>query len=223
MKIDEWKAHIHKAVDNSMKNISKCSSEILAMEGMTGTKTRHLYNNLLDCSGARYLEVGVFTGSSLCSALYKNSLEYAYAVDNWSQFGGPKKEFLANLKRFKGKNHVVFLESDFLDLDVELLPTFNIYLFDGGHDYKDHVDALSHVKQCLEDVFLYIVDDWNWRTVRGATYFAIEQCDYTILHGVEVRTTSDDSHPSGTDCTDHYWNGCCIFLLQKKNLSEESH
>jgi hypothetical protein len=215
MNIDDWKIHINRCVENSMKSISKCSPEILVMDGMTGKKTRHLYNNLLDVSGARYLEVGVYTGSSLCSALYKNKVEYAYAVDNWSQFGGPKQEFLRNLKQFKGSNHVVFLESDFMKLDVELLPKFNIYMFDGGHEFQDHVNALSHVRDCLDDVFIYIVDDWNWKTVRNATFVAIDQCRYKILHGVEIKTTADDSHPSGSDCTDYYWNGCCVFLLQK--------
>ncbi len=215
MKISDTIAHIQQAFENAQKGISKCSPELLAMDGMTGKKTKHLYNNLLDMPDARYLEIGVWLGSSTCSALYKNNVTYACAVDNWSEYGGPKAQFQANLERFQITDKVKFLEADFMKLDVSALPKFNIYLFDGGHEYEDHVMALFHMLDCLDDIFIFIVDDWNWRNVRGATQFAIEQCGCKILHGIEVRMTTDDMATDPEIAKEEFWNGVCILLLQK--------
>lgn len=215
MTAEDYKFVIHKAFENAEKGISKCSEDILKMDGMTGKRTRHLYNNLLNIPNARYLEVGVYTGSSLCACIYNNSIKYAYAIDNWSQFGGPKQQFLENIEKFKGQTPVTFIESDFEKVDCSKLPKFNVYLFDGGHSFQDHMNALIIPMECLDDIFIYIVDDWNWITVRKATLSAIENCQYKILHGVELKTTPDDSHPSGELCTEYYWNGVCVFLLQK--------
>lgn len=215
MSLEDYKLLIQKAFENAEKGISKCSEDILKMDGMTGKRTRHLYNNLLNMPDARYLEVGVYTGSSLCSFIYKNDVKYAYAIDNWTQFGGPKTLFLEYLQKFKGETPVTFIESDFEKVDYSKLPKFNVYLFDGGHEFKDHVNALTIPRDCLDDIFIYIVDDWNWITVRNATFSAIQTCNYKILHGVELKTTPDDSHPAGELCTEYYWNGVCVFLLQK--------
>jgi precorrin-6B methylase 2 len=217
MNIDQYKAHIERAFEKAQQGISKCSPELLAMDGMTGKKTRHLYNNLLDMSGARYLEIGIWLGSSTCSAVYKNNVTYAYAIDNWSEYGGPKQQFQDNLERFGCTDKVKFIEHDFMKLDVSTFPKFNIYLFDGGHEYEDHVMALWHMMDCLEDVFLFIVDDWNWRNVRAATKFAIEQCDLTILHGLEIRMTTDDTDTPSHIAKEEFWNGVCVLLLQKKS------
>lgn len=219
MNIEDYKRHILQAFIDANARKSKCSPEILGMDGMTGKKTRHLYNNLGNMPDARYLEVGVYTGSSLCSIIYGNSLQYAYGIDNWSQFDGPKQAFLDNIETFKGSTPVSFLESDFLLVDPKTLPKFNIYLFDGGHEYKDHYNALTQFVDCLDDIFIFIVDDWNWYTVRSATIAALQNCGYTILYYIEMKTTSDNSHPEGEKCTEEYWNGVCVFLLQKPQRS----
>ena len=42
---------------------------------------------------ARYLEIGTWKGSSICSAMCNNKMT-CVAIDNRSEFGGTKKEFL---------------------------------------------------------------------------------------------------------------------------------
>ena len=52
------------------KTDSKINEEIIKLEGMTGTKTRHFYNNLLSSiENPVYLEIGTWKGSSLCAAM----------------------------------------------------------------------------------------------------------------------------------------------------------
>ena len=97
--------HTEKAIYNATENNSKLTDNILEMEGMSGHKTRHLYNNICNLPGAKYLEVGTWKGSSLISSLYNNNLEYSYCVDNWSEFndnkwGNPENEFRENIKLY---------------------------------------------------------------------------------------------------------------------------
>ena len=66
--------HVNLSVENSNNNISKLTSEILSMDGMTGIKTRHLYNNICSLDGANYLEIGTWMGSSFISAFYENNI-----------------------------------------------------------------------------------------------------------------------------------------------------
>jgi len=72
------------------------------MEGMSSTKTRHFYNNLLQMTDARYLEIGTYKGSSVCSAMFNNRAK-VICIDNWSEFGGPRSEFLINFKKYQGQ------------------------------------------------------------------------------------------------------------------------
>ena len=119
---------VEKAFKNAENNISKITNDIINMEGMSGKKTRHFYNNLLNTEDARYLEIGTWKGSSVCSAMCNNKAK-VICIDNWSEFGGPKNEFLINFEKFKGKNDATFIENDCYKVDVSILPNFNIYMY----------------------------------------------------------------------------------------------
>ena len=49
-------------------------------------------------------------------------------IDNWSEFGGPKDEFLTHFEKYKGNNDAHFIESDCFQVDVSHLPTFTILI-----------------------------------------------------------------------------------------------
>src|SRR5437868_2345370 len=69
-------------------------SGIYAVEGMSGLKYRYFINRLVgSVPDARYLEIGSWAGSTLCAAIHGNTVT-AVAVDDWSQFGGPKEHFI---------------------------------------------------------------------------------------------------------------------------------
>jgi len=211
MSVSNLEKHIRNAFDNAEKEISKVSYEILTMEGMTGKKTRHFYNNLLNIEDARYLEIGVWKGSSICSAIYKNKIK-AVCIDNWNEFSGPKDEFIKNINKYRGINDVTFIEQDCFTVDVSKLPKFNIYMYDGCHLKESHYKALVHYYNCLDDIFIYIVDDWNWKDVRDGTFDAIKDLNLKLLYSIDNRTTNDDTHPT----YQHMWhNGIYIAILQK--------
>ena len=53
--MDKYKTLIETSFQNAENNISKITNDIINMEGMSGTKTRHFYNNLLNTEDSSYL------------------------------------------------------------------------------------------------------------------------------------------------------------------------
>ena len=204
-----------KRCKNTENNISKITNDIINMEGMSGTKTRHFYNNLLNTEDARYLEIGTWKGSSVCSAMCGNKAK-VICIDNWSEFGGPKSEFLVNFEKFKGENEATFIENDCYKVDVSTLPKFNIYMYDGNHTKENHYNALLHYYNCLDDVFIFIVDDWNWKDVRDGTINSIQKLNLKVLYEKEIKTTNNDTHPEWGSPEQKEWhNGIYVAILQK--------
>jgi hypothetical protein len=199
---------INNAFENAEINVSKIISDIINIDGMSGIKTRHFYNNLLNFEDARYLEIGTWKGSSVCSAMYENNAKVV-CIDNWSEFNGPKNVFLENFNKYKGNNDAQFIESDSFKVDVSTLPKFNIYLYDGDHSDKSHYNALIHFYNCLDNTFIFVVDDWNWINVRTQTYKSIDDLKLKILFQKEIII------PHVTKET--WWNGIFVAILQKQN------
>jgi len=213
--LPQLKIHIDNAFINAEKGISKITEHILTMDGMSGRKTRHFYNNLLNIEDARYLEIGVWKGSSVCAAMCENKATVV-AIDNWSEFYGPKGEFLQNFTRYIGNNSAYFIEDDCFKVDITQLPRFNIYMYDGEHSADSHYKALVHYYECLDDTFIFIVDDWNWPQVRSGTLDSFKQLNLSVLYEREIRTTNDDTHPIHGSPEQLAWhNGIYVAILQK--------
>jgi hypothetical protein len=177
---------------------SKLPDWIMSLDGMSGRRTRHFYNNI--CSiGGNYLEVGCWKGSSTCSSIYGNKLN-SFVVDSWGEFGDVSKEFFENIKRTKEK--INFIYSDAFEVDLSDIPKIDIYLYDGGHSASDHKKALTYYKPVLADTFIYIVDDWAWKDVQAGTYKALE--NFNIIYKREIITENSPE----------WWNGIGVFLLE---------
>jgi hypothetical protein len=207
-------AHVASAFEKAESGISKISQPILDIEGMSGIKTRHFYNNVLNMPDARYLEIGTWKGSSVCAAMYDNDATVV-CIDNWSEFGGPKAAFLENFESFKGRNVASFIEKDCFTVDTSTLPKFNIYMYDGNHTHESHFRALKHYYDCLDDVFIFMVDDWNGAEVREGTTKSIRELGLSVLYEKEVRLTQDNSHTPIAEARQTWWNGIYVAILQK--------
>ena len=189
---------------------------VLNMEGMSGRKCRFFLNNLIRLlPDPRYLEVGSWQGSTLCSAINGNTVR-ATAIDNWSEFGGPRDAFFANVSTFKSPTaDLRVIENDFRSVDYSSIGKCNVFLFDGPHSLQDQYDGVLLALPALDSQFVLIVDDWNWRQVRTATLGAIVKLDLSLLYGLEIRTTLDDTHAEQVRQYSDWHNGCFISVLQK--------
>lgn len=206
--------HVENCLNLTDNYKSKVVSEILNMNGMSGKKTRHFYNNICSMEDARYLEIGTWRGSSICSAMCNNNIT-CVAIDNWSEFGGPKHDFLRNFNKFKGKNNATFIEKNCWDVDVSTLGKFNIYMYDGNHTETSHFQALNHYLPCLDNEFIYLIDDWNWDYVRNGTMKSIKDNHCQVLYEKCIRTTHDNSHAKPSRKNSDWHNGIAIFVLKK--------
>jgi len=200
--------HIEWALAQAYLSESKIDERILEMPGMSGSKTRHFYNNICSMDDARYLEIGAWKGSSLCSAMYDNEMT-CVAIDNWSE--SPFEDFLQNFNRFKGGNNASFIEKNCWDVDASTIGKFNIYMYDACHTEESHHKALSHYFSCLDDEFIYLVDDWNVKEIQDGTLSSIKDNKLEVLYQKEIFS------PGNNHIYPFDWhNGISIFVLKKQ-------
>lgn len=208
--------HLEACFNRAEAKQSKLTQEVHEIQGMTGEKTRHLYNNLLSMKDIRYLEIGTWCGSSSCSAMYKNSADVVL-IDNFSGFGSPREQCMANIEKLKGINRVTFIDADCFSIDISQFKLrFNVFLADGDHSEESHFKYINYYLPVLEDVFILVVDDWNWLPVREGTYRGIETNNLNVLWKKEIRLTQDNAYTySQEEASTTYWNGVSAFLLKK--------
>lgn len=216
--------YVKKAFDESLNNESKLPSWILTLDGMSGRKYRQFINNLISkISDCKYFEIGSWKGSTLCSASYSNNLK-CYAIDNWSQFEGPKEEFQNNIKRCIEESSEIsqidfeFNEIDYTSVNYTKIGKYNVYFYDGPHEYEDQYNALSMCLDCLENEFIFICDDWNWDWVREATEKSINDLDLEVLYANEITTSESDGRFQNSD----WHNGYFISVCRKKKNTESN-
>ncbi|MGH6979915.1 MAG: class I SAM-dependent methyltransferase [Stellaceae bacterium] len=192
------------------------SQRVLNLEGMSGRRYRALINRLIGAlESAAYLEIGIWAGSTLCSAIADNKVT-AVGIDNWSKFGGPRERFFRTLRRFQGPDsRVTIIERDFHDVDFSVIGRFNVYLFDGPHGEEDQYDGVVIAQPALAKDFVLIVDDWNRPRVRRGTQRAIESLGLRVNYAVELRTTLDDNDTPVAHETSDWHNGYFLASLSK--------
>jgi hypothetical protein len=206
--------HVKASLEAAEYNFSKLSKEIIYLQGASGIKTRHFFNNLLQMNMAKYLEIGVGNGSLTSAAMYNNTAKI-FCIDNWSECS--RESFMENYKKFKGSNYTKIFDESYQSVDTTKLSKFNILLYDATLDYNDIYGALPHFINCMEDVFVYIVDDINWRYIHAAAKKSIEDLKLTILFEKEIYLTEDETHTPMQLARESWWNGLYVVVLKKPN------
>ena len=75
---------VKSALHDALSDRTMLSDALLQMPGMSGRRYRIFINSLIGAlvPDARYLEVGIWQGSTLCSAIAGHPAK-AIAIDNW--------------------------------------------------------------------------------------------------------------------------------------------
>jgi hypothetical protein len=181
---------------------SKLNEKALNLEGMSNQKVRDLLNKACSYENTSYLEIGVYKGSTFYSALYKNSLKYAVAIDNFSQFDSNEDLFLSTIADLEVP--YTFFNTPSFSTDLSIFKhKINTYFYDGDHSYENQEKALTYFYDIFEDNFIYICDDYDWEIVQKGTHSGIKKANLKI---VEEYTLSR---------SDNYWNGIYIAELSK--------
>ena len=207
--------HAKISFENAEKSQSKLTNEILNLSGMSGKKTRHLYNNIGNLPGATYFEIGTYTGSTLISALYENDI-HAFGMDNFSEFGGPKEKCLFNLNTYVPNQSWTLIEKNFYKWTEQYrleynVPPIDIFMYDGMHTKECQYDGIVNMFPYFSDNFILIVDDWLYEdTVVKPTYKALKKIGVKIHYEKTLVTNENEG-----DGKETYWNGFGLFVCSK--------
>lgn len=215
---DIFVAHLESAFVLAQQNHSKITSTLSQMDGLSGVKTRHFYNNLCSINGVRNLQISSWSPSLICSALCGNNQNLMLTcIGNFKgcdmRF---KMEFESQFNKFKGNVNANLIDTDYFKLDTAALGKFNIFVYDGNdHSIEAHVSALTHYYSVLDDIFIYVVENWNWASVREGTFKAFNDLKLNVVWGRDIRLTVDNTHTPIKMARDTWWNGIGAFVLQK--------
>lgn len=189
---------------------TKLNDKAFNLEGMSSRNVRNLLNKCIESiDNVNYLEIGVWKGSTLYSALYGNNPSYALAIDKFCSFGGRSvKQYFENNLADVGVPFD-FIDQDCFEVDLSKINhKFNVYFYDGEHYEKDQEMALTYYYDVLDDTFLYICDDYNEPHVQKGTDQGIEKTGLKILDQRKLFSKHNGD-------TSSWWNGILLAVLQK--------
>lgn len=221
-KVNLYISRVEEALKKANAYDYKLNVRDLQLPGMSGIKTRIFFNGLV-FKDTRYLEIGVWQGSTFISALVNNDWELAVAIDNFSEFEGAEEIFIGNCQHHvldfspeeaEGKKFY-FLNIDCFKLTNDhktVLRDMNLYFYDGGHSYNDQFDAIAMFKDIVAEKFILIVDDWNWDPVKQGTRDAIKKMGYKTHKEWELL----NPNPEKQDDFLNWWNGLYVAVLEKQ-------
>lgn len=211
MNLEKLIQHTEQSIFDSLNHKSKISDDVIALDGMSSVKCRHLLNNLGSLENINYLEVGSWKGSTAISTLYQNNISDYTIIENWKICDDDiQKSLFNNFQNILGHAPNIIEEDCFsfnpLDRGIK---DVNVYFYDGEHEEIDQYLAIAHYYDSLADNFILIVDDTNYPPVLQGTFRAIAEKNLKIqYHRTLFATHNGDGQ--------NFWNGLYVAVLSKQ-------
>lgn len=152
-----------------------------------------------------FVNVGVWNGFTFLAGMMKNAGKTCIGVDNFSEFGGPREQFLGRFRHYKSASHH-FYDMDYREYFAKVHKgSIGFYIYDGEHSYENQLDGLKVAEPFFADGCIVLVDDTNLKAPRWALFDFIAQSKnkYKIILDA---STQGNLHPT-------LWNG--VIVLQK--------
>ena len=182
------------------------------MDGYSSEKVRHLLNNLCSRENTRYFEIGTWKGSTFISALFGNqkTIKDAVAIDDWSEFGGPEKDFRAHCAHFLSKVKYRFYAEDCFSIEPKdfFSVPINLFFYDGNNSAEHHEKAFTYYDEIFADVFIVIIDDWNVCQIRKGTFQAFHKLGYKVAYEKFLPAKFNGDK-------ENWWNGIYLAVIRK--------
>jgi hypothetical protein len=163
-----------------------------------------------------FVNVGVWKGFSLLSAVVGNSEKTCIGVDNFSEFTGhgPRDAFMSRFEPFQSDVHR-FHEMDYRDYFANVhRERIGFYLYDGHHSYEEQLRGLELAEQFFGANCIVMVDDTNMEAPREATADFIDRSEYEYTLLLDETTTAN-YHPT-------WWNGVMLFQRMSRTSGRAS-
>lgn len=129
---------------------SKINERERELFGLSSNRLRAFLNNICSKPNTQYLEVGVYRGATLLSAMYGNITTKAVGIENYSYDDREPKRYPpkghiwsnmqshlhSNLARYSDPNmqvvtdNITIIEKDFAEVDWSTLPKIDVCFFD---------------------------------------------------------------------------------------------
>jgi len=108
-----------------------------------------------------FVNVGVWHGFTLLSGMVNNKEKRCIGVDNFSEFGSPRKAFLKRFNKYRRASHY-FYEMDYSEyfLKVHKEP-IGFYIYDGNHSYENQLRGLQVAEPFFSENSIILIDDAN--------------------------------------------------------------
>jgi len=151
-----------------------------------------------------FVNVGLWHGFSFLAGLAGNPDRRCVGIDNFSQFGGPKAEFLARFEAVRSPRH------EFHEMDYEAYfaavhqGPIGFYIYDGEHSYRNQLRGLEAAEPFFAPGCVVLVDDTNDDEPRQATL------DFVNRHPGRYRMVFD--RRTGVNGHPTFWNGVMAFV-----------
>lgn len=205
--------HIANAIEAAKRGISGLPAGILPIRGFSTPAIRRLIFNLLASEKpVGYIEVGAYCGGTACAAISQDNVTATIFEDGSQPFGAENvmEQLEANLKATKlGKDtNVTLIPRNFFEFD-RVIGKVDVFFYDGEHSEENQREALIKMAPFLADYSIFLVDDFDWASVRAGTELGLE----AISEQLEVvgRWELTDGKPDGP-----LWhNGFAVFLLRR--------
>jgi|TARA_R110001592_G_scaffold192329_1_gene438987 hypothetical protein len=227
------KIWVQAALEMSQVDKSNLDEWLRKIDGSSSNRLRAFINNLCGADNVNYLEIGVYKGATLMSALASNHKTKAVGIENsmydWRKpnpsiipEGSPCwpsmiRDLNYNLEKWKTTSGYVadaitIIEDSFQNVDYSKLPTFNICYLD-----------IEQLNAATLDEFFTIVypnlDKECVLIVSGVTNSIImEELNKALLRNDDNFTIEYEFlkiSSSGSDSR-NYWNGIRILGLKRK-------
>jgi Methyltransferase domain len=151
----------------------------------------------------QFVNVGVWHGFTLLSGMRGNADKQCIGIDNFSQYGGPKEQFLRRFSEEKSPNHR-FYDMDYREYFAGVHSgEIGFYIYDGDHNYEHQMLGLKVAEPFFAKNCIILVDDTNGVDPRQATldFMRQKRNKYELLLDA---ATDSNCHPT-------YWNGIMIW------------
>lgn len=150
-----------------------------------------------------YVNIGVWHGYTFFAGMLNNPTKTCIGVDNFSQFGSPKKPFIDRFIAMKSAQHS-FYEMDYEDFfRTSFNGAIGFYIYDGEHSYNNQLQGLKLAEPFFAKGCFILIDDTNGKAPRQATLDFIVNSPHTYQIIMD-QTTCDNGHPT-------FWNGVMLF------------
>ena len=153
-----------------------------------------------------FVNVGVWNGFTFLAGMAGNPDKACIGIDNFSQFGGPKEQFLHRFHQHKSSQHV-FYDMDYEEYFAKIHKekALGFYIYDGEHSYKNQLKGLQVAEPFFSKNCIILVDDTNSKEPRQATLDFMNNSAYEYLVILD-KTTRKGDHPT-------LW--CGVMVLQR--------